>query len=389
MPDPASFLQGQNISVALRDVESELDRLWGPAAEQAGGPDIEQPSATRVVLANVILAALEELADSPRLAETLAAITTQYPSRTIVLRRSADPGRSRDQGVSAEVAALCHLPALGRPQVCSERIELSAGSNAVDLLPGAVRPLLEPDLHSLLWWSGDPWAHPDLFAELAEESTRVILDLPDPAGAGPPAALILGLDPETRPHARDLAWFGITPWREVVAQLFDPPNVAMLGQISRLEVRARASTADGLPRASAWLAAWLAGQIGWKPLERSFPGNGQVEATFQGPTGPVAVRLDREPDPGPGSPDPFAHLTGIRIAIGLDGQGGTIQLERPDPGSEEIRVLSACPHQCDLPRVVLVPEHDASHRIAAVLESDRNDPPFRRALPIALWLLGL
>ncbi len=389
MPDPTTFLQGQGIPVPLREIETELDRLWGPAAEQAGGPDIEQPSVTRVVLANVIVAALEEVedADALRLAETLEAITTQYPSRTIVLRRSteAEPGK-KGQGLSAEIAALCHLPAPGRPQVCSERIELAADPESLDLLPGAIRPLLEPDLHTLLWWRGDPTAHAALFTELAEESTRVILDLPDPSNA--PAALVFGLDPEARPQARDLAWFGITPWREVIAQLFDPPATGMLRQIQGLQIKARASKSQASPRASAWLAAWLAGQIGWTPLERSVSSPGQVEATFQGPTGLVQVQLDLEPDSEPDS-DAFAHLTGVRIALGPEGQGGAITLERMAPDSEEIRVSPACPPQCDLPRIVLVPEHDASHRVAAVLESSREDPPFHRAQPIAFWLLGL
>jgi hypothetical protein len=37
--------------------------------------------------------------------------------------------------------------------------------------------------------------------------------------------------------------------------------------------------------------------------------------------------------------------------------------------------------------LIEVPELDAAHRIAAALESSRVDPPFDRALPIALWLL--
>jgi hypothetical protein len=40
-----------------------------------------------------------------------------------------------------------------------------------------------------------------------------------------------------------------------------------------------------------------------------------------------------------------------------------------------------------LPRGVHAPEIDAPRRIAAALESARIDVPFRKALPIALWLL--
>ena len=102
---------------------------------------------TRIVLANLVVAS--RLADAPRLDGVLDTLTTRYPCRAIVVLRTDEP----DRRVSAEVSALCHLPAPGLPQVCSERIVLRAGPRAVDLLPGAVRPLLETDLPFVLWWT--------------------------------------------------------------------------------------------------------------------------------------------------------------------------------------------------------------------------------------------
>ena len=40
-----------------------------------------------------------------------------------------------------------------------------------------------------------------------------------------------------------------------------------------------------------------------------------------------------------------------------------------------------------LPRVIDAPELDPARRIAAALECSRLDPPFQKALPIALWLM--
>src|SRR4051812_20230591 len=182
-----AFLNGQGVPVDLHDVETELLRLWGPAAERAGGPDLEHPHVTRIVLANVV--ALGREADAGRLQDALDTVTARYPCRTIVLRRTDEPGRS----VAAEVSALCHLPAPGLPQVCSERIVLRAGPEAVDLLPGAVRPLLEADLPFVLWWTDDPRNDEAFFRDLADECSRLILDLPDPGAE--PAAIRLGLDP--------------------------------------------------------------------------------------------------------------------------------------------------------------------------------------------------
>ena len=53
-----SFLDGQGIPVELPRIESELAKLWGPAAEQIGGPELENPHVTRIVLANLVVECL-------------------------------------------------------------------------------------------------------------------------------------------------------------------------------------------------------------------------------------------------------------------------------------------------------------------------------------------
>ncbi|HEX3450639.1 MAG TPA: glucose-6-phosphate dehydrogenase assembly protein OpcA, partial [Isosphaeraceae bacterium] len=188
-----SFLDGQGIPVDLPHIETELAKLWGPAAEQIGGPELENPNVTRIVLANLVVVCLD--GDCESLGPVLETVIARFPCRAIVVRGSDDPERH----INAEVSALCHLPAPGLPQVCSERILLRAGPQAIDLVPGAVRPLLEADLPMVLWWTSDPRKHEHLFRDLAEECARLILDLPDPgADVG---ALRLGLDAGLSPSS--------------------------------------------------------------------------------------------------------------------------------------------------------------------------------------------
>ena len=113
-----------------RNIETELSKLWGPAAEQIGGPELENPNVTRIVLANLVVDPSTATAQSLR--PVLETVIARFPCRAIVVRGSDDPERR----INAEVSALCHLPAPGLPQVCSERIVLRAGPQAIDLLPG-------------------------------------------------------------------------------------------------------------------------------------------------------------------------------------------------------------------------------------------------------------
>ncbi len=123
MPDVMtdSFLEGQGIPVNLHEIETEMTKLWGPAAEQVGGPELENPHVTRIALANLVVACLD--GDGESLGGVLETVIARYPCRAIVVLGSNDPGRR----IAAEVSALCHLPAPGLPQVCSERIVLRAG----------------------------------------------------------------------------------------------------------------------------------------------------------------------------------------------------------------------------------------------------------------------
>ena len=211
----------------------------------------------------------------------------------------------------------------------------------------------------------------------------MILDLPDPGTD--PAALRLGLDPEINLYSRDTAWFGLARWREMIAQFFDPPCPGdTLARIDSVSIRAVSPTGDAPPRLAIWLVAWLAGQLGWRPQGHPDRVGNRLAATFLGPSGPVAVEIVTEVDPTALAP----RLNGATLtARGPDGVA-TFRLDRPASRSSEVDVEVLSPTSCSLPRSILAPELDSPRRLAYALESARDDPPFRHALPHALWLLS-
>lgn len=381
------FLSGQGIAVDPRRIEAQLDQMWGPAAEEVAGPEVDHPGVTRIVLANLVVAG--SIGEDSRIDDVLDVVVARYPCRTIVLRPSDAPERKID----AEVSALCHLPAPGRPQVCSERIVLKAGPNAVDLLPGAVRPLLESDLPFVLWWTGDPRQNEPLFRSLAGECSRLLIGLPDPDGD--PKALRAGLDPQICRFGHDIAWFGITLWRGLVAQFFDHQSQrAPLRRIRTVEIETIAPRIDRPGRVSVWLGAWLAGQLGWKPRTLSNQTPGTLVATFDPrPSGgtaasktavPITLTIKTTVD----SRAEFARIQKITIVADGSDRDAIYRLSRPDFNSPEVEVeVDSCDRK-PLPSQVLAPELDTARRLSAALESSRDDPPFARATPIALWLLG-
>src|SRR5581483_8673467 len=136
-------------------------------------------------------------------------------------------------------------------------------------------------------------------------------------------------------------------------------------------------------RLAVWLAAWLAGQLDWKPEGRPERSAGQLRATFRGPAGLIPVEIRTEADPGL----TVAQMMGTTLTTGGPEGTETFRLGRASARSPEVRVEIDSPDYCTLPRVVLAPDLDPARRVAAALESSRIDPPFRKALPHALWLL--
>ena len=377
-----AFLEGQGIPVDLPRINTTLEQLWGPAADRLGGPELEHPNVTRVVLGNLVVERLTLETDG--LAPIVETVVTKFPCRTIVLRESA----AVDRKITAEVSAVCHLPDPDAPQVCSERIVLHAGPRAVDLIPGAVRPLLEPDLPLILWWTTDPTRHERLFRSLAEESSRILLDLPDPGASV--AAIRLGLDPSICSCSRDAVWYGLANWRELVARFFDSPeHLKTLGRIDSVQIEALSPDPSRPPRLALWLVSWLAGQLGWKrqgepAVEAADPGS-RLRAEFEGPSGPLGVEVHTRPHPESRA----CHPRLLSVTITAHGVHGleTFRLCRPAIDSADVQIHADAPDYCRLPSTVRADCLEPARRAAAALELSRFDPPFEKALPFLLWLL--
>ncbi|APW61146.1 glucose-6-phosphate dehydrogenase assembly protein OpcA [Paludisphaera borealis] len=377
-----AFLEGQGIPVDLPRINTTLEQLWGPAAERIGGPELEHPNVTRIVLANLVVERL--IPETDGLGPVLETVVAKFPCRTIVLRESDGPERK----ITAEVSAVCHLPDPGSPQVCSERIVLRAGPQALDLIPGAVRPLLEADLPLILWWTTDPTLHERLFHNLGEESSRILLDLPDPGASA--AAIKLGLDPAISSCSRDSVWYGLAHWRELIARFFDSADhLETLRRIDSVQIEALSPDASTPPRLALWLASWLAGQLDWKtrgePSLEATDSGSRLRADFEGPAGPLGVEVRTRPfaDPRPLYP----RLLSVTItARGKDGLE-TFRLCRPSAESPDIEIHADSPDYCRLPSTVYAECLEPARRAAAALELSRFDPPFEKALPFLLWLL--
>jgi glucose-6-phosphate dehydrogenase assembly protein OpcA len=352
-----AFLDGVPLAVEPTAIEQTLASLW-----QAPTEDGATPAATRLSLGTLVIVA--DAADGEELDAICRQISGRHPSRLVV----ALLGGEREAALTAAVAALCHLPQPGQPQVCSEIIVLRAGEGLAERLPGAILPLLLPDVLATLWWRRrQPPGH-GLARDLASVMDRVLVDL---AGSADPQATWREFDacPDCASRLTDLSWWRLSPWREGLAQCFDgQASAEALAAIEQIEVT------DFEPLAAALLAAWIAGQLGWRPDSRPQPG----ETLWRRPDGGSArVRL--------GAGD---QADGPRLTLAAPALGGEWLLQRW-PGRPGALVLAAhCHEWCRLPAELPAPQPEAAGLALAALAAPSENAARARALAAAGWVLG-
>lgn len=322
-PDPPAWA---GRPVALDDVEAELGRAWreGVAASASGqfGPLTVRAS---VLNLTAVATSVDEAASIARLLERLGA---QHPSRTVIV---VLPAESSGDTLAAWVkTTLLPLPVTGR-QLIFEQITLTAGHRSARGIPAVVDRLLNSELPNFLWLLGEPRLRKSPCARMLAIADRLIVDsscFVDLARTWRDLAEIVAN--ESAAAVSDCAWNALGPWRELVAQFFDPPGLRpSLATIERISVAYEAPGRDGrsgLAKALL-LLGWLCSRLGWR-VTGVVPGGG-ASRTWQlasaGRTVAVSVEA-RQHDDG------SADLRQITIVAG-GANAGTFQVTRESPSS--------------------------------------------------------
>jgi len=247
-------------SANYRLVEKNLTNLWKSVAEGQGAKN----AITRVSILNLVVFAQEEsIREKTDL--LVDAITGHPPLRAIFIQ--IDKKVHRDY-LDASVSVSCRLPSEGEKQLCCEKITLSAGGKGVEKISHGLLPLLEPDLPVFLFWPGDLTMDSENFHRLVEVCNRVVIDSAD---FHVPSKVIVPLSHWVKKNSSnatlsDINWARLTPWREWVAEFFDPlPNRRYLPAINRVVVEINGEKDFSTPYL---LLGWLSSVLNWKLVDK-------------------------------------------------------------------------------------------------------------------------
>ncbi|HLZ23057.1 MAG TPA: glucose-6-phosphate dehydrogenase assembly protein OpcA [Ktedonobacterales bacterium] len=275
--------------VNLESVESELDNMWREAnarTAMAGGQAYSRNSVLTLV------AFTPSIQRAHQVINLVHSMTTTHPSRAIVI--AADPSDSGDS-ITSSIGTYVGADAASY----GEDILVVAQTNAIRHLPGVVLPMIVSGLPAFLRWTDEPPWGTDLLEALVDGSDRFIVDTSEMSDV--PRSFTALADLVRRKKSRcavsDVSWSYQSPWREIVAQFFDPaPLRPYLDAIERVTIEYAVRDEDApLNTGQAYLfAGWLTSRLGWR-VERTPHDRGSESQQFTLRTGserPIMMEIN-------------------------------------------------------------------------------------------------
>ncbi len=326
-------------------IYDKLNHLWSAIGGPEGGGNAtgEMVAETRAGGGGVmrattlnLLAVARTANDAQLITDTVARLRDFLPSRTIILlthdHQEEEPS-ARRFNVVLELREQHVDPGATVPHF--ETVTIEASTDDGGSLASLVSPLLVAELPDILWWPSGDFSRNPLFLDLQRIVDRVIVDSAqlgrDVAGVASLRAL-MDTDEANAPIVGDFTWLRLAPWRQLIAQFFDPPDVqeclATIEEITISYADIRSDGSSGL--ASALLTVgWLASRLGWEildPLERRRAGGwtAPLRAQSNGRGREISLRL--LPDK---SPQARFSLRKVQIVSGGNAPG-TFTIERSD-----------------------------------------------------------
>jgi glucose-6-phosphate dehydrogenase assembly protein OpcA len=342
-----AFDLGEPGPANLADIEAGLSAMWRSVAKTSG-----TESALMRAAALTLLVYVDREEAAREVNNLLADVTRQNPCRTVVM--VMDPAAT-PPGLMASVSAHCHLPVEGEMQICSEQITLHARGQTGPELMSLVLPLTVSGLPIHLWWRMANFDIPAYFDQVLRVTQRLIVDSARFSAAGPDLrALAAWVKTHSdRVRVSDLNWARMTPWREVVAQCFDPPDcrryLADICQV-RIEYEKQSVRLSTQRAETLLLTAWLATRLGWEFQRAESRGENLPHVLyFRTKHGEVEVERVPKEIEGGGS--------GVCFSLAIEADGAHFSFSR-GPDGKAVQSRAQVPGLAPLTRTVRIEAGD-------------------------------
>jgi hypothetical protein len=405
--------------IHVQDAEEELSFLWRLAADNVRtGQNIN----VRTSVLNLVICASD--VESAQHASTLIRdLSSTHIGRVIILILNEDS--SAPAGVSTWVTLRSFPVISDLMRHHFEQITTIVAGGAIRSAANILQPLLKPELPVYIWWLNDPPQDETIFRNLAQLSTRVIVDSNSfltPEESISTLASFLSSAPNAA--FSDLNWGRITPWRQLIAQFFDVaeyrPYLAGVDSIEiehaveplAVPIRTEEGDVSPNPTRALLLAGWLKTRLGWQysadgtnaehdpatgthywqmlrarattvPLttRSTTSGTGKTGKLSMPLIGSISVRPRVQPDLRPGS------LCLVRLTSTVDNKRATFTINREDDPDHVLTSVELAEGTRPQRTVSLAATHDISELLHDELEIMGHDDLYEQTLQEVVALL--
>lgn len=382
-------------------VHDELNRLWSelggpPKGGDAPGEMVAEPNfgGGGLMRANTLnlIAVGSDMREVTLIQETIARLRDFLPSRTIILitQDGADlAGGVLGPRYDVRVELMEQVTETDEPTLRFEVITIGADRREIGNLASLATPLLAADLADFLWWPGGGFDGSPLFEDLLPIVDRLIIDTAQFGSEVQSIASIRQIlaDDTNAPLIGDFTWLRLAPWRQLIAQFFDPEDVQRsLHTVEQVTIHYAETREDGSSGLAAALltAGWLASRLDWEaidPLERQKRGGLWAPLRAREGDRGREIELRLVPDPSP-----QARFSLRRVKIVSSGNApGTFTVERTD--SDDILTSSQTPENPEVSRMVYSQRPDSGEMIGQELQRFGADSTYEDAVRFAVGLI--
>lgn len=377
-------------------IHDELNRLWaeigGPRhGGQAPGEMVADShwGGGELMRANTLnLIAVADDEDIARMiTSTVSQLSDFLPSRTIVFITA--PSAPRRATWHVEVRLNEGESKSGGPAIHFETITITVDPRMSGHLASLVSPLLMSELPTFLWWPTGDFVGNSLFTDIVEVVDRLILDS---ARLGNDARAVAQmrtlLDDEDDPRLGDFTWIRLQPWRQLIAQFFDPIEVQdSIDEISQVNIayaEHREDNGSGFA-AALLIVGWLGSRLGWQAIEPLEPRRAggwtvpMIAKDKEGKARDIQIRL--VPDP---SPDARFSVRNVEI-VAVGEHEGIFRIMRTD--KDDLITSSETANAPYVSRMVYSRRPSTVEMLGDELRQFGSDPVFEDSIRLATRLL--
>lgn len=376
-PDQVRSAEWRERGVTMAEVLQQVGRHHASLARHDASDD-SMPHPRNCCLNLVAIArGKEEVALAERVGHALAA---HHPLRQLVIE--LEPAQVA--GMDAWLLSEAHPTADGMP-VQFERVRLRVTGPGIEAIDSLVAPLLVPEVPTCLWWLGTPPIADQNFVRALEMCDLLAVDsatFEQPFLTTLELADLAGVV-DRRVAIADFHWARLQPWREIVAQFFQPAERrAFLRGLNAVGVD-YVGEARGNRVAATLLVGWLASALDWK-LKRAAAGTGgSVAGFYAAPRGhPVEINLRSLPSAGLAE----GEVSAVRIDAMAGARACALAVERTEDHLDHVD-LRIDIGEVETLRQRLPMAGPGPAELLVEMLTARRDPVYLRALASAAELL--